>query len=62
MNETEIVHITEPEIATDCIICGQTVILSKNEAEHGMALRAMICKDCKRAIQWAKTQVPYWQE
>lgn len=41
----------EPEYATPCLICGNTVTF------YGHDPRPKVCNECKQAIAWAKEQM-----
>ena len=45
------VKISEFQVGTPCMCCGETVILSDAEA-HGVCIK--LCEDCKEAIKFAK--------
>lgn len=47
-------------IGIDCLICGETVVLTENEElslEYGVRLNPKICNKCKATILYVRKQL-----
>ena len=51
------VEVAPAKISAKCLICGKYVELTDMEA-RGICIK--VCDECKAAVAWAKTQIPYW--
>ena len=49
---TKIIHKGE------CVICDKEVEYTDYECN---GIKICVCNECKKAIKWAKDQIPYWE-